>query len=53
MLNMAILFSNSSPKTPKSGIFGRNLRIGIYAPNFVIKKGSDFKYDNSFLQNPV
>ena len=49
---MKILFSNSSPKIPKSGIFGPKYRRFFFREVLQIDKfeDADFKYYNSFLK---
>ena len=45
---MTILFSNSSPKKPKSSIFGRKFRhyFLIEFPQLGKFEGGDFNFDN-------
>ena len=47
---MAILFLNSGPRIPKSGIFGPKFRHFFFREILQIDKfeGADFKYHNSF-----
>ena len=50
---MAIVFSNSGPKISKLGIFGLEFR-DFYFFNEILQldkfEGTDFKYDNGFLE---
>ena len=50
--NIAILFSTSSQKIPKSGIFVPKFRHFCFAPNFALTEiqGVDFKNDNDFFE---